>query len=174
MADELEFMLPVTEEEYETAGSKFIVFADKEGNAIPSSQWPNLVGQVNYRKVECGMPDWDTPNKSIKFPVTIIEDGPDKNKADKVSTGVDTKSIWKLKEINMAVLGEELEMKTGADKKKHPVLKPTKYVGKTAVGVWEMMKGKKGGEADAPTTYYPKMTQLLSENSKPAESESLV
>jgi len=170
---EQEFMLPVTEEEYETAGSKFITFTDKNGDVIPTAKWKDFVGELNYRDVELSMPDWDTPGKSLKFPLTIVEEGPDKNKEDKISTGVDTKSIWKLKEISQAVLGHDLEMKAGADKKKHPNLKPSEYVGKAAVGVWEMMVGKKGGKEDAGLTYYPKLTQLLSAGSKPSE-ESLV
>ena len=175
MAKELEqeFMLPVTEEEYDAAGSKFITFTDKNGEVVPTGKWKDFVGELNYREIETSMPDWDTPGKSLKFPVVITEDGPDKNKEDKISTGVDTKSIWKLKEISLAVLGHDLEMKVGADKKKHPVFKPTEYVGKAAVGVWEMMAGKKGGVEGAAATYYPKLTQLLAAGSKPTE-ESLV
>ena len=170
---EQEFILPVTEEEYEAGGSKFIAFKDEKGNIATSGQWKNLVGQVNYRDVELGMPDWDTPGKSMKFPTTITEEGVDKGKEDKIATGVDSKSVWKLKEIHAAVIGGDLEMKPGADKKKHPVVKPMDYVGKSAVGVWEMQKGFKGGDPSAGETYYPKLVQLLPAGSKP-RTESLM
>ncbi len=170
---EQEFILPVTEEEYEAGGSKFIAFTDGQGNVATSGIWGKLVGHVNYRAVELGMPDWDTPGKSLKFLVTIIEEGVDKGKEDKVSTGIDSKSVWKLKEIHAAVVGGNLEMKAGADGKKHPIFKPTEYVGKTAVGVWEMQKGFKGGDPSAGETYYPKLVQLLPAGSKPS-TESLM
>ena len=161
MADQ-EFILPVTEEEYEAGGSKFIAFP-------PGAK----VGDIQYRAIECSMPDWDTPGRSLKFPVVVTEDGPDKGKEEKISTGVDSKSVWKLKEIQQAVLGTPLEMKAGADGKKHPVFKPTDYVGKVAVGIWEMQKGYKGGDSNAEAVYYPKLVQLMPEGSKPS-SESLM
>ena len=173
MANEQEFILPVTEEEYEAGGSKFIAFMDEAGNVVPSGGWSRMVGAVNYRAVECGMPDWDTPGQSMKFPVTITDEGMDKGKEDKISTGVSSKSVWKLKEIHSAVIGGDLEMKSGADGKKHPVLKPTEYAGKAAVGVWEMQAGFKGGDEKAGATYYPKLVQLLPAGSTP-KTESLM
>ena len=170
---EQEFILPVTEEEYEAGGSRFIAFTDEQGNIVPSGSWKGVVGQINYRSVELGMPDWDTPGRSLKFPVTITEEGIDKGKEDKVATGVDSKSVWKLKEIHSAILGGDLEMKAGADGKKHPVFKPMDYVGKPAVGVWEMQKGFKGGDPSAGETYYPKLVQLLPAGSEPS-TESLM
>jgi len=170
---EQEFVLPVTEEEYEAGGSKFIAFTDEQGNVVPSGSWSKMVGSVNSRAVEVGMPDWDTPGRSLKFPVVITEEGADKGKEDKMSTGVDSKSVWKLKEIHAAVIGGDLEMKKGADGKKHPVFKPTEYVGKPAVGIWEMQKGHKGGDPSAGETYYPKLVQLLPAGSKP-NTESLM
>jgi len=173
MADEQEFILPVTEEEYEAGGSKFIAFTDENDNVVPSGSWTKMVGTVNYRAVELGMPDWDTPGKSIKFPVVITEEGVDKGKEDKIATGVDSKSIWKLKEIHTAVIGGDLEMKSGADGKNHPVMKPTEYAGKAAVGIWEMQAGLKGGVEGAGATYYPKLVQLLPAGSTP-KTESLM
>jgi len=173
MVDEQEFILPVTEEEYEAGGSKFIAFTGEDGNVLPSGAWMKAIGSVNYRAVELGMPDWDTPGKSIKFPVVITEEGVDKAKEDKVATGVDSKSVWKLKEIHAAVIGGDLEMKAGADGKKHPVMKPTEYAGKAAVGVWEMQAGYKGGDPNAGATYYPKLVQLLPAGSTP-KTESLM
>jgi hypothetical protein len=159
---EQEFILPVTEEEYEAGGSKFITFP-------PGAK----VGDVQYREVECGMPDWDTPGKSLKFPISVTEEGVDKGKEEKISTGVDSKSVWKLKEIQQAVLGEPLEMKAGADGKKHPVFKPAEYAGKPAVGVWTMQKGYKGGDPSAEEVLYPKLTGILPAGSKP-QTESLM
>lgn len=161
MADQ-EFILPVTEEEYEAGGSKFITF-------MPGAK----VGDVQYREIECDMPDWDTAGKSIKFPVTVTEEGPDKGKDGKISTGVDSKSVWKLKELHAAIVGGDLEMKAGADGKKHPVFKPTEYAGKAAVGVWTMMKGTKGGVEGAEEVLYPKLTNILLAGSKPT-TESLM
>lgn len=173
MTPDQEFILTVTEEEYEAGGSKFIAFTDEAGNIAPSGSWAKLVGSVNYRAVEIGMPDWDTPGRSLKFPVTITDEGPDKGKEDKLSCGIDSKSVWKLKETHSAVIGGDLEMQTGADGKKHPVFKPTVYVGKQAVGIWEMQKGTKGGEEGAPAVYYPKLVQLMPAGSQP-KTESLM
>jgi len=159
---EQEFILSVTEEEYEAGGSKFITF-------LPGAK----VGDVQYRDIEVGMPDWDTPGKSLKFPVTVTEEGVDKGKEEKISTGVDSKSVWKLKEIHTAIIGGDLQMKIGADGKKHPVFIPTEYVGKPAVGVWTMQKGYKGGDPSAGEVLYPKLTNILPVGSKPS-TESLM
>ncbi len=169
---EQEFSLPVSEEEYESSGSKFIAFTDDNGNVVPSGAWGKYVGKVNYRNLELGMPDWDTPGQSIKFPTTIIDEGPDKGKEDKLSAGVTPKGIWKLKEITQAVLSKDLEMKVGSDKKKHPNFKPADYFEKKAVGVYEMTVGKKGGAEDGAVTYYPKLTSFMPAGSK-VNTESL-
>lgn len=168
MAQDQEFILPVTEEEYEAGGSKFIAFTDESGKIIPSGGWARCVGAVNYREVEVGMPDWDTPGQSLKFPVEITEEGMDNGKKDKISTGVGGNSVWKLKELHQAVVGGDLEMKAGADGKSHPVLKPMAYAGKPALGVWEMQEGLKGGVEGAGKTYYPKLVQLLPAGEKPS------
>lgn len=159
-------MLTATEEEYAEAGSKFITFTDAKGIPVPNSQWKDFVGKTNYRKVECGMPDWDTPGKSVQYPITIIEDGPDKGKEDKLSAGVDAKGVWKAKEINIAVLGKDLEMVKGADGKKHPNIPTGEYVGKQVIGVYEMLAGKKGGATDGAPVFYPKLTGFLPVNTK--------
>ncbi len=153
MADQ-EFILPVTEEEYDTAGSKFVTFA-------PGAK----VGDSVFLNCETGMPDWDTPGKSLKFPITITEEGVDQGKEDKVSTGVDTKSIWKLKEIARNITGKDLEMKKGSDGKNHPVLNPADYAGKPAVAHYQLIAGKKGGVGEE--VVYPKLVELLAEGNKP-------
>ena len=158
---EQEFILgEVTEEQYEKAGSKFVTFP-------PGSK----VGDDLFLTCEVGMPDWDTPGKSIKFPITITEEGIDYGKEDKISTGVDTKAIWKLKEIHKNVVGGDLEMKVGADKVKHPVLKPSAYAGKEAIAHYQLIAGKKGGVGEE--VVYPKLLELLPPGSKPA-AESLM
>jgi len=159
MADQ-EFILPVTEEEYETAGSKFVTF--------PAGA---KIGDDLYLDAELGMPDWDTPGKSLKFPVTVVEEGPDKGKEDKISTGVDTKSIWKLKEIARNVLGTDLAMKPGADGKNHPALNPADYAGKPAVAHYQMIKGV--NQQSGAETIYPKLMALLPAGEKPV-TESLM
>ncbi len=157
-----EFMLPVTEEEYETAGSKFVTFP-------PGAK----VGDSLFLDCEVGMPDWDTPGKSLKFPITITEECADKGKEDKISTGVDSKSVWKLKEITQRVTGEDLPMKKGSDGKTHPALNPMAFVGKSAVAHYQLIEGKKGGDPAGERTVYPKLIELLAAGSKP-NTESLM
>jgi len=157
VAEEHEFMLPVTEEEYESAGSKFVTFP-------PGAQ----VGASLFLDCEVGMPDWDTPGKSLKFPINITEDGPDKGKEDKISTGVDSKSIWKLREIAVRVTGEELPMKKGSDGKQHPALNPMAFVGKPAVAHYQLIEGRKGGDPAGERTVYPKLIELLPAGEKPS------
>ncbi len=84
----MDFVLPVSQEEYESAGSKFISFPQ-----------PFVKGAVTYRKIECKNLDWDTPNKSMKVEIVVTEDGPDNNKEEKLSFGIDVKGVWKGKGI---------------------------------------------------------------------------
>ena len=155
-------MLPVTEEEYETAGSKFVTFS-------PGAK----VGDSLFLDCECGMPDWDTPGKSLKFPISITEECADKGKEDKISTAVDSKSIWKLREIAVRVTGKELPMKKGSDGKQHPALNPMAFVGKPAVAHYQLIEGRKGGDPTAEKTVYPKLIELLPAGEKPS-AESLM
>jgi len=74
-----DFILDVTPEEYETAGSKFAT--------------PGL------HLVELGMPEWETPGQSIRFPFIIVEEGPDNMKDGKLVAGISKAAMWKLKEI---------------------------------------------------------------------------
>lgn len=85
-----EFVLDVTEEEYEKAGSKFAT--------------------AGARLSECGMPEWKTSGVSIEFPFTIVEEGPDKGKEGSLFCGVGKTSLWKLKEM-LTALGVEHTMK---------------------------------------------------------------
>ena len=77
----------VSEKDYNQAGSKFITLPTPE------------VGAAATLAIECGMPDWDTPGQSIKFPVKVIQEGVDQGKEDKISCGIKKDAIWKLKEV---------------------------------------------------------------------------
>lgn len=162
MADNkgLEFVLPVTEEQYETAGSKFVTF--------PAGA---KVGDSVYKNIEVQNPDWDTPNKSIKFPVVVTEEGADENKEDKLSAGVGTDGIWKLKETCKNITGKDLVMKKGGDGKNHPVFNPSDYAGKTAVGHWQMIEGV--NQTTKQKTTYPKLIEILPAGEKPKEESIL-
>ena len=150
-----EIMLPgVTEEEYHTAGSKFVTFP-------PGAK----VGDALALDIEIGMVDWDTPGQSMKVPITITEEGVDQSKEDKISFGVLPTGIWKGKEIYRAITGGDMPMKAGADGKKHPVIDPMALVGKPAVGLWAMQKGKKGGVGEE--IIYPKLQSILPAGKKP-------
>lgn len=151
-----EFQLPVTEEEYQQAGSKFVTFA---ANA--------KVGDSLFLDIEVGMVDWDTPGQSMKVPITVTEECVDKGKEEKISFGVLKSGIWKGKEIYKAITGVDMPMKAGADGVTHPVIDPMALVGKPAVGFWQMVEGYKGGDPNAGTTQYPKLTSILSAGGKP-------
>ena len=76
---ENDFILNVTLEEFDSAGSKF--------------------AKAGLRLAELGMPEWETPGQSIRFPFFIIEEGPDNMKDGKLVTGTSKAAMWKLKEI---------------------------------------------------------------------------
>lgn len=151
-----EFVFDMTEEEYEREGSKFITFS-------PGAK----VGDMEYRDIEIGMVDWDTPGSSMKVPVTITEEGADKGKEDKISFGVKKGGIWKGKEIHLAVTGKGMPMKEGSDGNKHPSVDPMALVGKPAVGAWQMQKGYPGGDETKPAVFYPKLISIMSPGTKP-------
>lgn len=144
----MELILPVTAKEYESAGSKFVVFP---ANA--------QVGDVQYRDVEIGAVDWGTPGESIKFPVTITEEGADEGKIDKLTCGVKSQAVWKLKET-LRELGVEVKIVNGK-----PRFDTDELTGMTAIGIWTMQEGYKGGDETAEKVRYPKLTALV--KSKP-------
>lgn len=148
------FTLDVTQEEYEKAGSKFITFPL---NAP--------VGSLQFRDIEVGMLDWDTPGQSVKIPVTITEEGPDLGKQEKLSFGVSAEAIWKGKQLYKAICGKDMPMAQGADKKKHPAPDSDDLLGKPAVGVWQLKEGKKGGVGEVVT--YPKLVDIQPAGAKP-------
>ncbi len=156
-----EFVLPVTEEEYQSSGSKFITFP-------PGAK----KGDILYREIESGMLGWDTPGKSMKIDVTVTEDGDDQGKTEKISFGVDAKGIWKGKQIYQAITGHPMPMKkSSTDGKNHPAPQDVDTAGKAAVGIWMMSEGKKGGVGEA--VLYPKLQDILPAGSKP-NTESLL
>jgi len=143
MVSDLEFVLPITEEEFDASGvGNWITFDP----ALPA-------GTRVLRNVEVGVVDWDTAGVSLKYPVTITE-GIDEGKTDKISAGVKKDAVWKVKEIHKA-LGVPIEIRDGK-----PVIKPREVSGKKAVGIWVITKGTKGGVAGAEPTIYPKLTEL--------------
>lgn len=146
----------VSEEEYKTAGSKWVTFP-------PDAK----VGDKQFLDVEVGMLDWDTPGVSMKAPITVTEEGLDKGKEDKLSFGVKPEGIWKGREIYRAITGNEMPMKEGSDGHKHPSIDPMELVGKPAVGFWQLQRGKKGGVEGAEEVVYPKLIAIMAPGSKP-------
>lgn len=152
MVDDRGISLPnVSEDEYNLAGSKFIAFP-------PGAK----VGDTEFRNIEIQMVDWDTPGTSMKVPVVVTEEGPDKGKEDKISFGVTKTGIWKGKEIILAITGEDMPIVNG-----HPEVPVEKMKGKAAVGMWQMQEGRKGGDPDAAVVNYPKLTTILAAGKKP-------
>jgi hypothetical protein len=157
-----EFILKTTKEDYDAAGSRFITFP-------PGAK----AGDLQYRQVEIGMMDWDTPDVSLKIPVTVTEVGPDFKKEEKLSFGVNKAGIWKGKTIYLNVTGKDMPMKMGSDKKAHPAPKSEDLLGKTAIGVWVMQEGHKGGDPNAEKTLYPKLMDLLAPGTEIPKSGDL-
>lgn len=154
-------VLDTTQEDYEAAGSKFITFSPDD-----------KVGKLYHKPVEMGVPDWDTPGVSIKFPVTIVDDI-DAGKEDKIPCGVGSNALWKLKEVYKNITGSDPKFEKGSDGKNHPVIDPDEIAGKKATAVYEIQMGAKGGDPQAGQTKYPKLINILPAGAKTA-TESLV
>lgn len=132
-----DLILPgVTPEEYEKAGSKF--------------------AKVGAHLSEYGMPEWETPGQSIRFPFTIIEEGEDNGKESKYVAGVGKTALWKLKELlkSAGVATKEVDGKVAFD--------PMECVGRQFQSIWTMEKdsrpaseGGKGGTYTKPTSALP-------------------
>lgn len=132
-----ELQLPVSPEEYEVAGSKFV--------SQPGA----------YKSKITEMPDWDTPGVSIKFPFTITE-GVEEGKRNKLSCGVRADAVWKLKEM-LAAIGVPVEVKDGK-----PTFNPMACIEKEFLSVWTPdadtrtpEEGGKGGTYNKPTGALP-------------------
>lgn len=154
MSDSDFILESITEQDYESAGSKFITF--------PEAQ-KQLKGAIQYREVTIGMLDWDTFGKSLKIPV-VVSDDIDTNHEDKISFGVDKKSIWKGKLLYKNITGEEMPMVVGKDGNKHPAPSKMALLGKKGFGMWVNVEGKKGGDAAKGIVIYPKLEDILPYN----------
>ena len=138
VAETDEFVLDqVTQDEYEHAGSKFAA--------------------VGKHLSEAGAIYWKTPNKSIAFPFTIIEDGPDHGKVGELIGGVEKQSIWKLRQI-LDALGVEMTTKV-KDGIKRPVFDANEIPGQQFYSEWTEQvdtrsaeEGGKGGKYSKPTS----------------------
>jgi hypothetical protein len=139
-----DFDIPVTQEEYNVAGSKFI-----------SGTTGAKKGDVFYRNIETGTLDWDTPGTSMKLPTTVIE-GPDKGHEEKLSFGVKPDSIWKGKDIYKAITGENMPVNA---KTKKMYIPDRKLDGKECVGMWQMVENKTDTAATMPI--YPKLVSIF-------------
>jgi len=131
------FVLDVTPEDMERAGSKF---------ALPG-----------LHLSEMGMPEWETPGQSIRFPFTIIEEGTDNGKESKLVAGISKEALWKLKEILKAVDVPYKKTDNGKVSFNH-----MEVVGKQFMSLWTKQKdsrsveeGGKGTEYTKPTSAYP-------------------
>ena len=142
-------VLPVSEEEFEKAGSKFVTF--------PAGAKP---GDVELRNIEMGMPDWKQQGVSIQLPVTITEEGVDQGKEDNLFCGVTPDAVWKLKAV-LSTIGVGYK-KVG----KNVAFNSEEVVGKPAVGVWTWQKGTKGGVEGGEPTFYSKLTDIQAPDTK--------
>ncbi len=170
-----EYTLPVTQEEYEKAGSKFVTYP------FPLAESLKHVGDFQYRNVEMGMLDWEKQGESMKIPVTVITpreelgdvalQEEDEGKEDKISFGVTAKGIWKAKIIWKAITGKDMPMKKGGDNKMRPSLNPEDINGLKATAVYQIVTGKKGGTGE--TVAYPKLVDIFAADFKVGESKDI-
>ena len=108
--------LPVSQEQFESAGSKFISLAPGKTEG--------------FFDIECDVIDWKTPGVSLMLPVTITEEGINNGKADNFYMGVSPEAVFKTKET-LTVLGIPVTFVKGK-----PNFDSEKSGGKKAVGHW--------------------------------------
>ena len=137
-----DFELPITQEEYEKAGSKFI-----------STPVGAKKGDIIFRKIETGTLDWDTPGESFKLP-TFVTDKADNGHEEKLSFGAKANAIWKGKGIYRNITGKDMPV----NKAKKPYIPEGALDGKKAVGVWQMVENKTDSAATMPL--YPKLVDI--------------
>jgi hypothetical protein len=130
-----DFVIPVTEEEFEKITSKF--------------------AQVGLHVSEFGMPEWKTPNVSIAFPFTITE-GVDKGKGNEITAGVAPNAVWKLREILTA-----LEVPYKKTNKGQVAFSPMDVVGKIGKTQWIEQKDTRSVEEGGKGTTYTKPVSVL-------------
>lgn len=137
-----DFVIPgITEEEYESAGSKF--------------------ANAGCHMSEFGMPYWKTPGMSIAFPFTIV-DGPDKNKNGEIAAGVGKNAVWKLREILTA-----LNVTIGKDKTGNIKFDPSEVAGKRGQTIWTLQKDTRPAEEGGKGGTYTKPTSVIAEDAAP-------
>ena len=143
-----DFVLPVSREEWESAGSKFIMMTPQE-KALKGA----------YRRIKVSNVDWDNPGTSLKYEFEIVEAGPDKGKMDKISAGVSKAAAWKVKEINGS-----LGIPTEFNAQGQPGFNRSDAFGKEGVAFYALIKGHKGGDPNAEVVEYPKVETIYPSN----------
>lgn len=136
------FEIPVSADDYETAGSKF--------------------AQAGMHLAEFGMPYWKSPGVSIGFPFTIIG-GPDKGKESEIFAGVDKKGVWKLKEV-LEALKVPVTVVNGK-----PQFDPMAVVGKKGETLWTKQKDSRSVEEGGKGTEYTKAVSVYPEGTPAPE-----
>ena len=132
----------VSEEQYNSAGSKFIEIPSGKGEIALECEITNF--------------DWDTAGVSYKFEVTITEEGANQGKSDKISGGAQSHSIWSSKRYWEAATGSPMPMEKG-----HPAPDPAEIVGSRVLGLWRRKIGKKGGDPSGEDVVYTKLEDFL-------------
>jgi len=134
------FTLPVNEDEYEKAGSKF--------------------AQPGMHLSEFGMPTWKQAGFSMTFPFTIV-DGNDKGIEGEIYCGVNKDGIWKLKEI-LKALNVAVTVTNG-----RPSFDPMHVVGKRGMTLWIQQKDSRSMEEGGKGTLYSKAVSVFPEGTPP-------
>lgn len=130
-----EFILDVTEEEFEKAGSKF--------------------ASVGEHLSEVTNVDWENPGTSIKFEFRIVAEGPDSGKEAKIVAGVSKSAMWKLKEI-LEALGVQYQVKNGK-----VTFDSAVCLGKQFKSVWTEQVDSRTPEEGGKGTKYTKATGAI-------------
>jgi hypothetical protein len=126
--------IPVTKEEWETSGSKFPKAGEYES--------------------EMGMPGWKEKGRTMAFPVTITQEGPEKGKEGTIYVGLSQTASWKLKEILGAVGVAVKFTKAG------PQFNPAECAGKACLSIWTEEKDTRSPEEGGKGKTYVKLTGL--------------
>ena len=133
-----EFVLAVTQAEFEKASSKFAAVGKHLSEA----------GAIYYKT---------DAKTSVAIPFTIIEEGPDHNKEGEIICGVSAKAVWKLKQT-LEALGVEFGTKVINGIKK-PYFDANQIPGKQFYSEWTEQvdtrtaeQGGKGGKYSKPTS----------------------
>jgi len=126
--------VPVSKEEWETSGNKFPKAGEYEA--------------------EMGMPGWKEKGRTMAFPITITQDGPEKGKEGIIYVGLSQDASWKLKETLEAVGVPMKFTKTG------PQFNPAECAGKGCISIWTSEKDTRTPEEGGKGKTYVKLTGL--------------